>query len=271
MMGEFCPTISVMMPCCNNVRYIEAAVQSVLSQQIDVPLELLIIDDASSDDSVDRIKAIGDPRIRLIQNTDNCGIARVRNQLLEAANGQFLTSLDGDDVYVDPRKLAREWELLHTCPDPERTIVYSDVRWIDGNGQTMLQSSAIAPPMEGILYQAILDRRVMIPRDFLLSAELARSVGGFDISLPIYEDWDYKLRLAQKAVFRYTGAVGIGYRRHGSGLSAAAAPLHQQCQAVIRKKHGGEGFDGDPMRLLSLAGRLHGILTRNRLQHRKAA
>ncbi|QDV40339.1 UDP-Glc:alpha-D-GlcNAc-diphosphoundecaprenol beta-1,3-glucosyltransferase WfgD [Stieleria neptunia] len=271
MMDDLYPTISVMMPCCNNARYIDAAVESVLSQQIDVPLELLIIDDASTDDSVDRIRAIDDPRIRLIRNRSNAGISRVRNQLLAAAHGRFLTSLDGDDVYVDPRKLDREWELLHRCPHPERTIVYSDVRWIDGDGATMLQSSAIAPPMEGILYQAILDRRVMIPRDFLLSAELARSVGGFDVDLPIYEDWDYKLRLAQKAVFRYTGAVGIGYRRHGSGLSAAAAPLHQTCQAVIRKKHGGEGSDGDPMRLLSLAGRLHGILTRNRLQDRKAA
>ncbi|QEG02812.1 UDP-Glc:alpha-D-GlcNAc-diphosphoundecaprenol beta-1,3-glucosyltransferase WfgD [Stieleria maiorica] len=265
------PMISVMMPCCNNARYIEAAITSVLSQQIDVPLELLIIDDASSDDSVDRIKAIDDPRIRLMQNQTNRGIARVRNELLDAASGHFLTSLDGDDVYVDACKLAREWELLQNAPEPQRTIVYSDVRWIDGDGQTMLTASAIAPPMEGILYQAILDRRVMIPRDFLLSVDLARGVGGFDATLPIYEDWDYKLRLAQKAVFRYTGCVGIGYRRHGSGLSAAAAPLHQKCQAIIRKKHAGEGFDGDPMRLLKLAGRLHGILTRNRLRSRKAA
>ena len=179
--------------------------------------------------------------------------------------------LDGDDIYADSHKLSREWEILRRSKDPQRTIVYSDVRWIDGDGVTMLQASSIAPPMEGILYQAILDRRVMIPRDFLLSADLARSVGGFDIELPIYEDWDYKLRLAQKAVFRYTQSVGIGYRRHGSGLSAAAAPLHQKCQAMIRKKHGGEGFDGDPMRVLSLAGRLHGILTRNRLQNRRAA
>lgn len=265
------PTISVMMPCCNNANYIEAAVESVLSQQIDEFFELVIVDDASDDDSVARIRALVDPRIRLIRNETNCGISSVRNQLLAQASGRFLTSLDGDDLYVDGHKLSREWDLLRDCENSNRTIVYSDVRWIDGGGETMLRASSIAPPMEGILYQAILDRRVMIPRDFLLSAELARSVGGFDTDLPIYEDWDYKLRLAQKAVFRYTQSVGIGYRRHGGGLSAAAAPLHEKCQAIIRKKHGGEGLDGDPMRLLSLAGRLHGILTRNRVQKRKAA
>lgn len=270
-MDETRPTISVMMPCCNNSRYIEAAVSSVLSQQIDQPFELVIVDDASNDDSVDRIRSIGDPRIRLIQNETNRGISSVRNQLLQAATGQYVTSLDGDDLYVDSEKLRREWQLLRDAANPERTIVYSDVRWIDGEGRTMLLASSIAPAMEGILYQAILDRRVMIPRDFLMSAQLARDVGGFDVELPIYEDWDYKLRLAQKAVFRYTGSVGIGYRRHGSGLSAAAAPLHKKCQSIIRKKHGASGCDGDPMGVLPLAGRLHGILTRNRLQNRKAA
>lgn len=265
------PTLSVMMPCCNNAKYIEAAVASVLSQDIDEPIELILVDDASQDDSVARIQSFADSRIRLICNRTNRGISAVRNQLLAEAKGGFLSSLDGDDLYVDSGKLSREWELLKRSSNPERTVVYSDVRWIDGDGESMLLASSIAPPMEGILYQAILDRRVMIPRDFLLSAELARSVGGFDCDLPIYEDWDYKLRLAQKAVFRYTQTVGIGYRRHGGGLSAAAAPLHQKFQSIIRKKHGGEGSEGDPMRLLSLAGRLHGILTRNRLQNRKAA
>lgn len=270
-MDDFRPTVSVMMPCFNNADYIESAIASVLSQQIDEPLELVIVDDASQDDSIERIHSFGDPRIRLIANQNNQGISSVRNQLLREAAGRFLTSLDGDDLYIDSQKLVREWELLQSSEHPERTIVYSDVRWIDGDGATMLYASAIAPPMEGILYQAILDRRVMIPRDFLLSAELARSVGGFDTNLPIYEDWDYKLRLAQRAVFRYTNSAGIGYRRHGSGLSAAAAPLHQKCQSIIRRKHGVAGFDGDPMKTLGLAGRLHGILTRNRLQVKKAA
>ena len=264
-------SVSVLMPCCNNAEYIETAIESVLRQDIDVPIELVIVDDASEDDSVDRILSFDDSRIRLILQSDNLGISSVRNRLLAEARAPYMTSLDGDDVYLDPRKLSREWEMLHASPNPVRTIVYSDVQWIDGDGNVMLDASAIAPPMEGILYQAILDRRVMIPRDFLLSTELARSVGGFDVELPIYEDWDYKLRLAQKAVFRFTGSIGIGYRRHGSGLSTAAAPLHASCQATIRQKHAGLGSGGDPMRLLKLSGRLHGILSRNQIRKRRAA
>ena len=270
-MGDQQPTVSVMMPCYNNADFIAAAVQSVLSQTIAVPLELLIVDDASTDHSVQVVKSISDSRIRLVQNRRNQGISRVRNQLLDQARGSYLTSLDGDDLYLDPEKLAREWKVLQESTNRQSSIAYSDVRWIDRDGQSMLLASSIAPPMSGRLYQAILDRRVMIPRDFLLSAELARSVGGFDCDLPIYEDWDYKLRLAQKARFYFTGAVGIGYRRHGAGLSAAAAPLHKHCQSIIRRKHGVQGAGGDPMESLALAGRLQGILTRNRLQQRRAA
>lgn len=265
------PAISVMMPCFNNAAYVEQAIQSVLTQKIDLSMELVIVDDASTDDSRERIKRIADPRIRLIESSQNQGIAIVRNRLLEEARGEFLTSLDGDDLYLDNAKLMREWELLQSCPDPLSTVVYSDVLWIDGDGETMLQASSIAPAMEGILYQAILDRRVMIPRDFLVSSRLARSVGGFDASLPIYEDWDYKLRLSQQASFRFTRHIGIGYRRHGSGLSAASAPLHRECQARIRTKHGAHGCEGDPMNVLGLASRIQGILTRNRLQTGKAA
>ena len=264
-------SITVMMPCYNNADYIRAAVESVLSQKVDADVELLIVDDASTDDSVAMIEDLLDTRVRLIRNSENQGISKVRNQLLVEAKSTLLTSLDGDDLYVDQRKLARELELWRTSEDPKRTVVYSDVRWINGKGETMLLASSIAPPMEGILYQAILDRRVMIPRDFLMPAELARSVGGFDAELPIYEDWDYKLRLSRKATFRFTHAVGIGYRRHGSGLSAAPPALHQQCQARIRQKHAGAGFDGDPMQSLKLANRLHRILTQNRLRDRKAA
>ncbi len=112
MFNNQAPTISIMMPCYNNAAFIEEAVRSVLSQQVDCDFELVIVDDASSDDCVDRINAFGDDRIRLIRNKENRGIAAVRNQLLDAAVGTLLTSLDGDDVYVDSAKLANELAIL---------------------------------------------------------------------------------------------------------------------------------------------------------------
>ncbi|MEO1617864.1 MAG: glycosyltransferase [Planctomycetota bacterium] len=266
--------VTVMMPCYNNAAFIEEAVESVLGQS-DLPphveLELLIVDDGSRDDSVALIESMNDGRIRLVQNEHNRGISRVRNQLLQLASGDLVSSLDGDDFYFDERKLSREWKILEASRNPDRTIVYSDIRWVDEQGAEMLDASSLAPPMEGILFQGLLDRRVMVPRDFLMSTQLARSVGGFDESLPIYEDWDYKLRLAQKAFFQFTHYTGIGYRRHGMGLSSVKSSLHRRCLTKIRRKHGLSGFDGDAMQILDHTGRVQSILAGNRLRQRTKA
>ena len=241
-----------MMPCYNNALFIEEAVRSVLSQQVDGSMELLIVDDASTDHSVELISALDDGRIRLIQNSKNRGIAAVRNQLLQSAAGQYVTSLDGDDIYASPSKLASELAIMRECKDARPVVVYSDIEQIDENKNRISLASHVMPPHEGIIFQGLLDRRIMIPRDFLAPAELAKSVGGFDESLSIYEDWDYKLRLAQKASFRYTGLVGIGYRRHGRGLSAVGGRIHSQHISRIRRKYGIQAFGGDPIHLMKV-------------------
>jgi glycosyltransferase involved in cell wall biosynthesis len=237
------PSVTVMMPCYNNSKYIFEAIQSVLSQT-HRDFELLIIDDASTDDSVQIVQACADPRIRLVRNDNNRGIAAVRNQLLSLATGKYLTSLDGDDIYCSPKKLEKELSLIESTDEaPGPLIVYSDVHLITADGQVISQASRTASPREGLIFQGLLERSIMIPRDFLLSAELARDVGGFDESLPIYEDWDYKLRLARRARFAYTNHVAIGYRRHGAGLSAVSKAKHEQYRGLIKRKYGIHGFE----------------------------
>lgn len=258
------PQISVMMPCCNNGAFIKPAIESVLKQRIDASFELVIVDDASTDNSVTTIKSIDDRRIRLLRNKVNRGIGVVRNQLLQTARGPWLTSLDGDDFYTTEDKLAREWELVLRANDPETTVVYSDFELVDVDGALIARASRLAPPQEGRIFQAMLDRRVMIPRDFLAPARLCQSVGGFDETLPLYEDWDFKLRLAQRADFFYTGSVGIGYRRHSGGLSAAIWPVHRKQMARVRSKYGVLGFNGDPLRLLDTSGAVSTKMFRNR-------
>jgi glycosyltransferase involved in cell wall biosynthesis len=257
------PTISVMMPCYNNSKFIEQAVRSVLDQDVAADLELVIVDDASTDDSVQLIRALGDDRIRLLPNETNSGISKVRNQLLQAVRGDFITSLDGDDYYASNQKLSAELSLL-MANDPQRCVAYSDIEMVDATSKSLARSSDISPPQEGILFQGMLDRRIMIPRDFLVARELAQSVGDFDESLSIYEDWDYKLRLAQQANFAYTGQIGIGYRRHGGGLSAAKGRVHRDHIARIRRKHGIQAMGGDPMNLVRIAGRVTGMISRKK-------
>ena len=123
------PTISVMMPCFNNSKFIEQAIRSVLDQDVAADLELVIVDDASTDDSVQLIRSLGEERIRLLPNETNSGISKVRNQLLAAARGDFITSLDGDDYYASNQKLSAELNLL-MANDTSAVWLTATLRWL---------------------------------------------------------------------------------------------------------------------------------------------
>ena len=62
-------------------------------------------------------------------------------------------------------------------------------------------------------------------------------VGGFDKDIPMYEDWDLKIRLSRHYSFLYTGIVGVGYRRHGKGLSSVDTSRHKKFMEIVVKKN----------------------------------
>jgi hypothetical protein len=108
---------------------------------------------------------------------------------------------------------------------------------IDAYGQELHQVSTRKRLAEGDLYESILERSIMIPRDYLCTKQQVLTVGGYDESLPIYEDWDLKIRLAHRFAFVFSGVIGIGYRRHGSGLSATADDVQAHWISVVRSRY----------------------------------
>lgn len=88
--------ISVIMPCYNAALYIEEAIASVLAQG-DWVGELIVIDDASTDDSAKRVLHLAHPKIQLLRRTTNGGIALARNQGIAASSNEYLAFLDADD------------------------------------------------------------------------------------------------------------------------------------------------------------------------------
>ncbi|TWU63389.1 UDP-Glc:alpha-D-GlcNAc-diphosphoundecaprenol beta-1,3-glucosyltransferase WfgD [Crateriforma conspicua] len=230
--------ITVMMPNYNNATYVSQAIASVMRQTWQ-SWELLIVDDASTDDSAAVIRAVDDPRIRLVINSQNEGISAVRNRLLELARGDHVTSLDSDDVFYGDDKLEREVAVLSQPSWGRPQVAFSDVMLIDESGNDLALVSEQQPLREGPLFHGMLRRSVFIPRDYLVNTDVARSVGGFDTTLKIYEDWDFKLRLARRANFCFSGVTGIGYRRHGNGLSSASSCQHVKVQSQIQMRYSG--------------------------------
>ena len=102
--------VSVVMPCFNDEEYIKDSINSVLGQT-HTNLELLIVDDASSDKSVEIINEYKDPRIKLFLNDENQGAAYSRNVALRAAKGEYIAFLDADDIWL-PNKIEKQLNFM---------------------------------------------------------------------------------------------------------------------------------------------------------------
>jgi glycosyltransferase involved in cell wall biosynthesis len=121
------------MPVYNGEKYIRQAIDSVM-QQTYSNFELLLIDDASTDSSVEIIKGYTDPRIRLIRNENNLGISDSRNRGIDLCNTEYIALMDDDDIAL-PTRLEKEIEFLDKNQDID--VVGGHLRVIDHKGQDM--------------------------------------------------------------------------------------------------------------------------------------
>ena len=221
--------ISVVIPNFNNEPYLRACIDSVLRQSFK-EIEVLIIDDCSTDGSRELLNIYAREYpdiIRAVFNTKNLGVSRNRHAGILASRGKYITTLDSDDLYADETKLEREYFLIkqYENNDGRDIIAFSNVRMLFNDTSESLVGTC-ENIREGDIFESMLLRKHFIPRDFLFKREMYFRVGGYNPSYKIYEDWNFKLKLAQRYQFYYTGIVGIVYRRHGRGLSAQGAEEH---------------------------------------------
>jgi glycosyltransferase involved in cell wall biosynthesis len=109
------PRVSVCLCTYNGAKVVDRAVRSVLNQSYD-DFELLVVDDASTDATVDVVRTYADPRIRIIRNTQTLGNARNRSRAVQLASGQLIKFLDQDD-WLAPECLQRHTSLFARRPD----------------------------------------------------------------------------------------------------------------------------------------------------------
>ena len=99
------PVVSVIMPAFNTGRWIQKAIESVLDQTL-TDVEVLVVDDGSTDNTVEVVRGIGDERVRLFCQPRNCGVSAARNRALDEAQGRWVAILDSDDWFARRDRLA---------------------------------------------------------------------------------------------------------------------------------------------------------------------
>ena len=215
------PSISVILPVHNGERYLAQALNSVVGQTRAVS-EIVIIDDGSTDGSMDVVRRVADTGlVRFVQLTmSGVGQSAARNEGARHASGDYLAFIDQDDVW-----LAGHIEALALRLDDEdtRSMVYSDINTIDAEGgMLMLRLNALAGnshPKSSIL-DIIKDDVMALPSATVVRRDAFTSVGGFDETLQGYEDDDLYLR-GFRAGWNpgFVAEARVNYRIHGSGSS----------------------------------------------------
>ena len=164
------PLVSVIMPAYNAELYIEEAINSVISQTI-TDWELFVIDDCSTDESVQTAKRLenNDSRITVIKNDVNMGVAKTRNRGIELAKGQYIAFLDSDDVWK-PKKL--ELQLLK-MREKGASIGYCSYQIIGKNGEKV-RADYIVP--ETACYEDILKENYIQCSAMLIKADVVKRI-----------------------------------------------------------------------------------------------
>lgn len=191
-MSGMSPLVSIVMPARNAERFIGHALRSVL-EQTHARWELLVVDDASTDGTVEQVEsaAAGEPRIRLIRLDRRVGPGPARNIALAEARGEYLAFLDSDDVWL-PGKLERQLRFMR---EHDAAFCIHGYRMIDEHGRE--RGHAIRVP-ERVDYDLLLRHTIIAPVTVLL--ERGR-VGPLEMpDLPQHEDLVLWFRILKRGV-----------------------------------------------------------------------
>jgi glycosyltransferase involved in cell wall biosynthesis len=215
------PRVTVVIPVYNREKYVGIAVDSILSQTFS-DFELLVIDDGSIDRSIDIVRSYSDPRIRLVCNINNLGVAATRNNGIQLARGEYLAFLDSDD-WAYPERLAKQTAFLDN--HPEYAAVGSWSEWMSEDGVPLGRIKRKPTSPEEIaawrLFQQGIENSTSMARTVVLRAYRHREE--FDVS----EDFDLWARIAANHKLATLPEVLVRRRMHASQLTqkkAARAP-----------------------------------------------
>ncbi len=233
------PDVSVIVPTHDRRELLAWTLGSILSQR-GAALEVVVVDDASADGTVDWLTTLDDDRVRVVARSESGGAAVARNDGLAHARAPWVAFCDDDDLWA-PHKLVMQLERLEREPD---------ARWCVGGAVCVDEALQVVDvqrmPESGDVLGSLLVAN-SVPgggSGVLASAELVRDAGGFRAAELSSEDWDLWIRLAALAPLAVVDSPLVAYRVWAGGKSrkvvrmAAAYRTIQERYADLAAEHG---------------------------------
>ncbi|ASJ02086.1 glycosyl transferase [Thermococcus profundus] len=208
------PAVSVIIPTHNRADLLRRAIDSVLYQTFE-DFELLVVDDASTDNTPEVVESIDDGRVRYLRLKKNSGAPVARNTGIKKSRGEFIAFLDDDDEWL-PMRLevqVKKFEAL----EEEFGVVYGGFYYVSQQDGRILGKRL--PQFRGDVYRRFLRENFVGSPTLLIRRECFKRAGLFDPKLTSSQDWDMWLRIAKHYKFDYVNEIVAKYYVHGRQIS----------------------------------------------------
>ncbi len=234
-MAQMQAPVSVLMGAYNAAEFITQSLDSIASQTA-APLEVIVVDDASTDGTADVAEAWG---ATVVRQERNSGVAGSRNAGIGRATGEFIAICDADDLW-EPTKLERQCGALARAPDVDFAFCdyydFAAARIINPSllkaVHTHFERVERTPLGDGAyrcsrasLNAATLHHTFALPSTFVVRRSLVNELGGFDVDAPPQEDAEFLMRVFTRSDGVFIDAPLMGYRRHASNVSGDPCKL----------------------------------------------
>ncbi len=199
--------VSIIIPTFNRAKTIARAIKSCLLQSYQ-EIEVIVVDDYSSDDTAGIVKSFNDSRIKYLVHNKNLGPAAARNTGLRNANGEFITFLDSDDEWMKD-KIARQLKAYIDLGDYGEKV---GLVFVNGYNEAE-DHDFIQKKQSGFIYNPVKDKfyplRELIapPSSWMLRKDVISNVGYFDERMYNWDDGDYLARVAYRYAIYYFNEV----------------------------------------------------------------
>ena len=212
--------VSIIIPCYNAQRWIKEAIDSCINQTYQ-NLEIIVIDDGSSDNSLKIIESYEDKVIW--ESGSNRGGCYARNRGFELSKGEYIQYLDADD-YLLPQKIEKQ---VHFLEETGADVVYGDWRFQKHlpDGTFFLKDINICGPKEDFLEHLLANKQWLVPQALLFTRDAVTHSGGWDEKFKAGQDRDFCISVAMNgAKFVYQPGCYSVYRNYGNVTVSTSNP-----------------------------------------------
>lgn len=223
-LNQIKPWVSVICTSYNHEAFITATLQSVVDQCYP-NVELIVIDNASTDGTADRIREFicEHPAVEFIQNTQNVGLCRAFNQGLKRASGRYVIDLSADDVLL-PHRVSRQVAAFERLSQ-SYAVVFTNAAYINRDGKLLgyhypinEKGQATQKVPSGGVFRQVLESYFICTPTMMMRKEVLDEIGGYDESL-CYEDFDFWVRTSRQYQYAYLDEILTHKRQLTDSLS----------------------------------------------------